>query len=343
MNGLVAYGRPATIVLDDLHAVVSEHYLGSIAHATKRLPANARLLACTRSDPAISVARLRARGALTEIRAGELAFTVDEAAQMFVRKGIELPGESVELLLERTEGWPAGLYLAALWLRDLEDPNDGVRAFAGSERHVADFLSDEVLTALSPQIRDFLVRTSVLGRFTPQLCDAVLGREDSAAVLAELERSNMFLVALDARGEWYRYHHLFRECWSLSSGSRTRRCCAGARRRGAGRTDWSRMRSGTPPPPGTPRTVAELLVESHRQFVWGGQTRTAAWLGAVASRRAAARAPVAARQRGDGRGAARAARGRGPAAARGGQRQGASALRSGRRTPRRSSKSPARR
>ena len=122
------------------------------------------------------------------------------------------------MLVERTEGWPAGLYLAALWLRDLEDPDQGVRSFVGSARHVADYLTDEVLTALAPQTRDFLLRTSVLGRFTPDLCDAVLGREDSAAVLAELARSNMFLVALDADGEWYRYHHLFGELLQLELG-----------------------------------------------------------------------------------------------------------------------------
>ena len=127
MNGLVAYGQPITIVLDDLHAVGSERSLRSIAHAIERLPANARVLASTRSDPAISLARLRARGALVEIRARELAFTVDEARELIVREGIELSGESVELLVERTEGWPAGLYLAALWLRDLEDPDQGVQ------------------------------------------------------------------------------------------------------------------------------------------------------------------------------------------------------------------------
>ena len=112
MNGLVAYGRPAAIVLDDLHAVRSEASLRSIAHAIERLPANARLFASTRSDPAINLARLRARGGLTEIRVRELAFTVDEARELMVREGIELSGESVELLVERTEGWPAGLYLA---------------------------------------------------------------------------------------------------------------------------------------------------------------------------------------------------------------------------------------
>ena len=253
MNGLVAYGRPVAIVLDDLHAVGSERSLRSIAHAIERLPANARLLASTRSDPAISVARLRARGALTEIRARELAFTVDEARELIVREGIELSGESVELLVERTEGWPAGLYLAALWLRDLEDPDQGVRAFLGSARHVADYLTDEVLTALAPETRDFLLRTSVLGRFTPELCDAVLGREDSAAVLAELARSNMFLVALDAHGEWYRYHHLFGELLRLELGREDAPGCAAARRLGAVRRGLSRTRSSTPPPLGTPR------------------------------------------------------------------------------------------
>ena len=138
-----------------------------------------------------------------EVRARELAFTVGETRELVVREGIALSNDSVELLVDRTEGWPGGLYLAALWLRDLQDPNGGVLEFAGSERHVADYLTDEVLTALAPDVKDFLVRTSVLGRLTPELCDAVLGREDSAAVLADLARSNMFLVALDARGEWY--------------------------------------------------------------------------------------------------------------------------------------------
>ena len=215
MNGLVAYGRPVTIVLDDLDAIGSQHSLGSIAHAIERLPNNARLVACTRSDPAISLARLRARGALREIRVRELAFTVDEVQELIERERIELSSESVELLLERTEGWPAGLYLAVLWLRDLEDPDEGVRLFAGSARQLGDYLTAEVLTALLPETRAFLVQTSVLGRFTPELCDAVLGRQDSAALLAELARSNMFLVALDTPGEWYRYHHLFGELLAL--------------------------------------------------------------------------------------------------------------------------------
>ena len=243
----------------------------SIAHAIERLPANARLLASTRSNPAISVARLRACGALTEIRARELAFTVEEARELLVREGIELSGESVELLVERTEGWPAGLYLAALWLRDLDDPDEGVRAFAGSARHVSDYLTDEVLMALAPETRDFLARTSVLERFTPEFCDAVLGREDSAAVLAELARSNMFLVALDADGQWYRYHHLFGELLQLELGPQDadalrRRAAAWCRAQGLVEDAIEYAAAA-----GDDETVAELLVENHLEFIWGGR------------------------------------------------------------------------
>ena len=271
MNGLVAYGRRVSIVLDDLHAVRGESSVGSIAYALERLPANVRLLASTRSDPAIGLGRLRARRVLTEVRAHELAFTVDETRELVVREGIGLSNESVELLVDRTEGWPAGLYLAALWLRDLRDPDGGVRDFAGSARQVGEYLGDEVLTALAPEIRDFLVRTSVLPRFTPELCDAVLGREDSAAVLAELARSNMFLVALDARGEWYRYHHLFGEFLQLELG---REGARELRRRAAG---WCRAHGLAEDAieyaaaAGDAEMVAEVLIERHLEFIWGGR------------------------------------------------------------------------
>jgi LuxR family transcriptional regulator, maltose regulon positive regulatory protein len=279
MNGLVAHSRPVAIVLDDLHTVSSEASLRSIAHAIERLPANARLFASTRSGPAISLARLRARGALTEIRARELAFTVDETRELIAREGIELSGESVELLVEHTEGWPAGLYLAALWLRDLDSPDEGVRAFVGSARHVADYLTGEVLSALAPQTKDFLVRTSVLGRFTPELCDAVLGREDSGAVLSDLSRTNMFLVALGTGREWYRYHHLFGELLQLELGREEaaelhRRAAAWCRAQGHVE-DAIEHAAGA----GDAATVAELLVENDREFVWTGRlTQFLSWV-----------------------------------------------------------------
>ena len=272
MNGLIAYDRPATIVLDDLDSVRSEASLRSIEHAIHRLPATVRLLVASRSDPAISLARLRASRALQEIRASDLAFTVDETRELLARERITLSGESLELLAERTEGWPAGLYLAALWLRGLEDPDEGVRSFAGNARHVGDYLTDEVLTALDPSTTDFLLRTSVLDRFTPEMCDAVLGREDAATVLTELVRSNMFLVALDTRGEWYRYHHLFGELLRLDVGradASELRLRAMAWCRARGRVEDALEYAAAAE---DAEQVAELLVTNGRELVWGGRT-----------------------------------------------------------------------
>jgi LuxR family maltose regulon positive regulatory protein len=212
VNGIASYSAPLVLVLDDLQAVTDAGCLASIEYAVERLPANARLLAISRVDPAIRLARLRGRGALAELRAAELAFSTGEARELLVeREGIALADGDVEALVERTEGWPAGLYLAALWLRGLDDPSSGVREFAGHHRQVADYLGSEVLDALDSDVRTFLMRSAVLGRFTAELCDDVLGRTDSASMLAELEHSNLFLVPLDGRGAWFRYHTLFSE------------------------------------------------------------------------------------------------------------------------------------
>ena len=146
-----------------------------------------------------------------------------------------------------------------------------MREFAGSARQVGEYLADEVLTALAPEVKHFLVCTSVLARFTPELCDAVLGREDSAAVLADLARSNMFLVSLDARGEWYRYHHLFGEVLQLELGQEAAR---ELRRRAAA---WCRAQGLVEEAieyaaaAGDAEVVAELLIERHLEFIWGGR------------------------------------------------------------------------
>ncbi len=216
INGIAAFGQPLTVVLDDLHALKSDACLSSFGHAVEQLPPQARIVATTRSDPPIPLGRLRARGALGEIRAHDLAFTIDEARELVVgQEHIDLADNDVEMLLDRTEGWPAGLYLAAMWLRTLEDPRSGVREFHGDHRHVADYLTGEVLDTLDADTRDFLLRTSILGRFNGALCDAVLDRKGSARLIADVERSNLFLVALDSHGEWFRYHHLFRELLQL--------------------------------------------------------------------------------------------------------------------------------
>lgn len=216
INGISAYGEPLAIVLDDLHLVRDDACLRSLERAIEHLPANARIIATSRSDPGLSLGRLRAGGRLGEVRAQALAFTVDEARQLLVREGLaQLDDASVEMLVERTEGWVAGLYLAALWLRGLDDPAAGVRDFHGSHRHVVDYLSGEVLDRLDADTRRFLLETSVLGRFNAPLCDWALGRSDSSRRLRETERANGFLIALDAQGEWYRYHQLFADLLRL--------------------------------------------------------------------------------------------------------------------------------
>jgi len=195
MNAIAQFGRPFTLVLDDLQTVTDRECLASLDYAIERLPATARLIAITRADPALELARLRARGALNEVRAGDLAFTPAEARELLVdRAGLELDDEQIRILRNRTEGWPAAVYLAALWLRSVEDPDRAVLEFGGQHRYVAEYLSQEVLASLDPARRSFLLRAAVLGSFTAELCDAVLDRSASAAVLGELEESNMFVL-----------------------------------------------------------------------------------------------------------------------------------------------------
>lgn len=278
MNGVAAFGEPLTIVLDDLHALGSDGSLSSLEHALERLPASARIIATTRSDPPIALGRLRAGGGLGEVRARDLAFTLDEARTLIVdHERIPLRDEELEMLLDRTEGWPAGLYLAALWLRSLDDPNAGARNFHGDHRHVADYLTGEVLDTLDPVTRDFLLRTSVLGRFNGALCDAALDREGSAQLISDLERSNLFLIALDPHGEWFRYHHLFGKLLQLELALVAPSVGAEIRRRAG---DWCRDRglieealehAGAA---GDDALVAMLLVDDHLELLRSGRQST---------------------------------------------------------------------
>ncbi len=211
MNGIASLGVELTIVLDDAQHIRDQECLASIGYAIERLPPAARLIMITRADPALGLARLRARGALIELRTRELAFTSAEAQELFAeRADISLDGEQIELLLQRTEGWPAALYVAGLWLRSVDDPARALLEFTGEHRYVAEYLSYEVLAVLDPDHRSFLLRVAVLGCFTAELCDAVLGCSDSAAMLAELEESNMFVHRLEHR-QWFRVHALFAE------------------------------------------------------------------------------------------------------------------------------------
>ncbi|MGO9790226.1 MAG: LuxR C-terminal-related transcriptional regulator [Solirubrobacteraceae bacterium] len=204
-------GSELVLVLDDLHVVTSEDCLASIDHALAWLPANAHVVVLTRADPPLCLARLRAGGALAEVRAADLAFTPDDAYALLVVPGrLELSSEQVSMLVERTEGWPAALVLAWLWLRGVDDPARAVSAFGAENRFVADYLSSEVLAALDEDSRVFLQGVSVLGEFTAELCDGVLDCSNSAAKLAKLERSNLFVSSLE-RGGWFRIHRLFAE------------------------------------------------------------------------------------------------------------------------------------
>ena len=175
----------------------------------RNLPPQAHLVICTRADPGLRLGRLRASGRLAEIRADDLNFTLDEAATLLSRVDVVLSGDSLVRLVDRTEGWPAGLYLATLSLAGRTDPDEFVRQFSGGNRFVVDYLTEEVLARHSDEIREFIVSMSVLDRFSAPLCDFVRGSTGSAAILDHLERSNLFLVPLDDERHWFRFHHLF--------------------------------------------------------------------------------------------------------------------------------------
>jgi LuxR family maltose regulon positive regulatory protein len=209
LNEVASFPDELWLVLDDYHLVEGDDVGRAMSFLVEHLPPQMHVVLGTRADPALPLARLRARGQLVEVRAADLRFSRDEAATYLASAGIDLSSEDVGALTERTEGWIAALQLAALSLRNREDGSDFVRRFAGDDRYVVDYLMEEVLAHQPEHVRSFLLRTSILERLSGSLCDAVLGRNDSAELLDALDRSNLFLVALDDRREWYRYHQLF--------------------------------------------------------------------------------------------------------------------------------------
>ena len=199
-----------TLILDDFHRLSSVPARASVRWFIDHAPPGFQLVLASRTEPALPVAALRAHDELLELRAGDLRFTCQEAdAFLNGRLGLGLTPDDVEALVEKTEGWPAGLYLAALSLEHAADRHAFVRKFGGSNRHVVDFLVTEVLEAHDPAAQALMLRTSVLERLSGPLCDAVLEQQGSAAMLDALSRSNLFLVPLDDEGRWYRFHHLF--------------------------------------------------------------------------------------------------------------------------------------
>ncbi len=212
LNDLEPIASPMVLILDDYHLVVSRAVHEQIAFFISRIPANLHLVLATRSDPMLPLARLRASGELAELRTDDLRFGAIEADHLLNDVlGLDLADEDIQLLHQRTEGWAAGLYLAALSLAGRGDVTEFIRTFAGDNRHIVDYLMAEVLDGQPPELRSFLLHTSVLGRLSGALCDAMLQTSGSAAVLEKIERENLFVVPLDASRHWYRYHQLFGE------------------------------------------------------------------------------------------------------------------------------------
>jgi len=210
INEIAAIPSSIILVLDDHHTIESSPVDKALSFLLERLPVNMHLVIATREDPQLPLARLRARGQLTEVRASDLRFTSSEAAEFLNRvMGLDLSTEDIAALEIRTEGWIAGLQLAGLSMQGQEDATSLIQSFTGSHRYVLDYLVEEVLEQQSESVQTFLLQTAILDRLTGSLCDALTGKDNGRATLEMLERANLFIVPLDDERRWYRYHHLF--------------------------------------------------------------------------------------------------------------------------------------
>ena len=210
LNELGATAGDIVLVLDDYHVIDAREVQDGMAFLLDHLPPQLHVVIASRADPALPLARWRARGELVEVRAAELRFTPDEAAAYLNEMmGLRLTARDVAALEARTEGWIAALQLAALSMQGRDDVAGFIAGFAGDDRYVVDYLAEEVLQRQPERVQAFLLQTSILGRLSGPLCDAVTGQGGGKAMLAALERGNLFLVPLDDRRRWYRYHRLF--------------------------------------------------------------------------------------------------------------------------------------
>ncbi len=212
INDMGATQEPFVLVLDDYHVVNSPAIHEGLAFLLDPLPPMMRLVVTTRTDPPLPLARLRARSELLELRASDLQFSASESAQFVSRLiGVELTDELVNALKTRTEGWAAGLQLAALALRGHNNPDEFIDNFAGTNRFIVDYLGDEVLDKQPVALQQFLMRTSILGQLNGELCATLTDQPDAQGVLETLERNNYFVHPVDDKRRWYRYHQLFRD------------------------------------------------------------------------------------------------------------------------------------
>jgi LuxR family transcriptional regulator, maltose regulon positive regulatory protein len=298
VNDLATLRAPLVAVLDDYHLIADATCHQTLGLFLDHLPAAVHVVLSTRLDPPLPLARMRARGELAELRVGELQFTGEEAAELLNGSmGLGLVAEDVARLAERTEGWAAGLVLAGLSLRGRPDPGGFIAAFSGGDRHVADYLVAEVLERQPAPVRAFLLRTSVLERLSGPLCDAVLETRGSAALLAELEASNLFVVPLDDRRQWYRYHQLFADLLRLQLGFREPGLVPVLHRRAAA---WHQAAGQVDEAIGHASAAGEFgqaggLIAQHWLSAWrrGRRATVARWLAGLPAEAIAADAPVA--------------------------------------------------
>jgi LuxR family maltose regulon positive regulatory protein len=210
LNEIAAIPQEFALVLDDYHVVDTPPVDQALTFMLEHQPPQMHLVITTREDPNLPLARLRVRGQLTELRVADLRFTPAEASQFFnLVMGLDLSAEEIAALETRTEGWIAGLQLAALSMRGREDVQGFIQAFAGDNRYVVDYLVEEVLHSQPEHVRRFLLQTSILDSLSGPLCTAVTGQEDGRGMLEKLERGNLFIIPLDDKRHWFRYHHLF--------------------------------------------------------------------------------------------------------------------------------------
>ncbi|MET1037068.1 MAG: LuxR C-terminal-related transcriptional regulator [Aeromicrobium sp.] len=208
-EALTAMTTDIVLVLDDFDLIQDVTCHDQIELLIEHLPPQAHLVLITRADPGLRLGRLRVSGQLVELRAHDLGFTTAEATDLLSRERIDLDEGSIDLLVQRTEGWPAGLYLAILSMAGRSDPAAFVHSFSGGNRFIGDYLTEEVLSRHPDDVREFITTISILDRFSADLCDHVADVTGSAGVLHELEVDNLFLMGLDGERAWYRFHHLF--------------------------------------------------------------------------------------------------------------------------------------
>jgi LuxR family maltose regulon positive regulatory protein len=210
INDMAEQAHKLVLILDDYHIIQNQAIHSAVSFLVEHIPDNLHIIFSTRVDPPWPLARYRSRGQLVEIRAADLRFTDEEAANFLNQTmGLNLTAREIGSLEARTEGWVAGLQLAALSMRGRKDIPGFIKAFTGSHAYVADYLVEEVLQHLPKEMQTFLMRTSILERLSADLCETVTGSQDGQAALAALQRENLFVLPLDDEGRWFRYHHLF--------------------------------------------------------------------------------------------------------------------------------------